>query len=120
MSVSGTYRPPYGPKRPGAVVGECRIELIFYFLFSIFRRVFLLSFGTADFFNKFPEKAVIFLSGLRFHAAGNVNSVGAHNAHRRSYVFDVEAACQNDTAAKPGAARNVPIRGVARTTIFAL
>src|SRR5260370_10458381 len=117
MSVSGTYRPPYGPKRPGAVVGECRIELIFYFLFSIFRRVFLLSFGTADFFNEFPEKAVIFLSGLRFHAAGNVNSVGAHNAHRRSYVFDVEAACQNDTAANRGPAPNLPLRDVSPSCI---
>ena len=62
---------------------------------------------------------MIFLSRPRLHAAGDVNSVGANDANCGSYVFDVETACQNDTAANRGPARHVPIGSAACTTILA-
>src|SRR5258708_28941051 len=79
----------------------------------------LFPFAAADFLNELPEQAVIFFPRFRFYAAGDVNSVGAYNSHCRSYVFDVQAACQYDTATYSGAPGNIPIRGAARTSILA-
>src|SRR5258705_5529848 len=62
---------------------------------------------------------MIFLAGLGLDAAGNINSIGTHNANGLSDVLHLEAARQNNTVRGGGAAGQVPIRGLTSAAILA-
>src|SRR6267378_1079705 len=79
----------------------------------------LLFFAAADFLNEFAQPPVIFFPGLQFYTAGDVNTVRTNDADRGGHVFNLQAACQNNTVVLRGAPGNIPIRGAARTTILA-
>src|SRR5882757_2925754 len=62
---------------------------------------------------------MIFLAGLGLDAAGNIDSIGTHNANGLSDVLHLEAARKNNTVRGGGAAGQVPIRGLAGAAILA-
>src|SRR5437762_7070328 len=78
----------------------------------------LLSLRPSYFLNKLAQQSVILFAGAGFHSAGNINPIRTHDSNRRRYVFHLQAARQNNTAARRSAASNVPIGGAARTTIL--
>src|SRR5713226_154801 len=73
----------------------------------------------ADLLNEFAKPLMILFAGAGFHSTGNVNPVRAHDSNGRRHVFNLQAACQNNTVAQRRAAGDIPIRGAARTTILA-
>jgi hypothetical protein len=75
--------------------------------------------GAPNFVNEFFEPSVIFLAGLRFDTASDVDAVGPHETNGFRDVFDLETAGKNDTTRGGGAAGEVPIGGLAGAPILA-
>src|SRR5216684_4193478 len=80
---------------------------------------FELLLGAAHFVDKFLEPGVIFFAGLRFQAAGYVDSIRTNNPNGFRDVFHLESAGQNDAAVRGGATREIPIGGFSGATILA-
>ncbi len=62
---------------------------------------------------------MIFLSGARFDAAGNVYCIGLYEVNRLRHIFRRKAACKNDTVRLCGATRDGPIGKSSGTAILA-
>src|SRR6266403_5765617 len=90
-----------GPARWSAIAGwNSWLNKI---LFRPFELLLELPLGAANFVDEFFEPSMIFLSGLGLDAAGNIDSIGTHNANGLSDVLHLEAACQNNTVRGSGA-----------------
>src|SRR5216684_8314694 len=110
---SGRRRDRSGPARWSAIEGWSS------WLSRIRLCGFELLLGAAHFVDEFLEPGVIFFAGLRFQAAGYVDSIRTNNPNGFRDVFHLESAGQNDTAVRGGATREIPIGGFSGATILA-
>src|SRR3990172_4069775 len=94
MSVSGTYRPPYGPKWPsgsGRRLAERSTEV-----------------GLTDGGNELPLFLVILASRAHLPPAADIHAVGSHPAHGQAHGVRPQAPGEDDPHVALGLQGQVP------------